>query len=175
MRTLVLIALSLFALSLPAAEGEEVYRYTDANGVVHYTDKPPAKNSQPANLPKLQTYRSGQPPKTFDFSDSPKAGAPKFSVAFDSPSPEQTYREAGASVDVAVSVMPGLVGGYGLLYTVDGQPYNEAPSFSTSVSISGLERGTHVIGVSLVDAKRQPQAQASVNVHIKPPTVKRGG
>lgn len=173
MRTTVFLLLSLLAVNLPAAESEEVYRYTDANGVVHYTDKPPAKDAKPVNLPKIQTYRSGQPPKTFDFSDTPKAGAPQFSVAFDSPSPEQTYREAGASVAIAVSVMPGLVGGYGLLYTVDGEPLNEAPSFSTSLSIPGLARGSHVLGVALVDAKRQTQAQASVTVHMKPPTVKR--
>jgi len=173
MRTTAFLLLSLLAANLPAAENDEVYRYTDANGVVHYTDKPPAKDAKPVNLPKIQTYRSGQPPKTFDLSDSQKSGVPKFSVAFDSPSPEQTYRDAGATVSIAVSIMPGLVGGYGLLYTVDGEPLNEAPSFTTSLSVPGLERGSHVIAVTLVDAKRQPQAQASVNIHMKPPTVKR--
>lgn len=169
-----LVSLVLLASASAAlAQSGKVYRYTDSAGVVHYTDSPPEKNAQPANLPKLHTYPSGQVPRNFDVSGSQRGAVPQFSIAFDSPSPEQTYREVGSTVNVAVSVMPGLVGGHGLLYTVDGQAINEAPSFSTSVSIPGLERGSHTIGVQLVDAKRQVQAQASVNVHLKPPTVKR--
>lgn len=173
MRSLATLLLVLIAANSFAAESDQVYRYTDAKGVVHYTDKPTTKDAKPVNLPKIQTFRAGKPPKEISFSDKPGGGATAFSIAFDSPSPEQTYRDAGGSIGVSVSVMPGLIGGYGLLYAVDGTPFNEAPSFSTSVSIPGLERGSHTITATLVDAKRQQQAQASVTVHIKPPTVKR--
>lgn len=166
--TTILMLLGLLAGSAHAQD--EVYRYTDNKGIVHYTDKQPSKDAKPVNLPKLQTYPSGHVPKTFD--PSTKAAAPKFTIAFDSPSPEETYRDAGATVNASVSIMPGLVGGFGLLYTVDGKPLNDAPSFTTSISVPGLERGSHVIGASLVDAKRQSLAQASVTIHIKPPTVK---
>lgn len=173
MRKILFIAISLIAASaLAENDKDKVYRYTDDKGVVHYTDKPPSKDAKPAQLPKIQTFKSGQPPKGISFSDAPAANVPQFSIAFDSPSPDQTYREFGVAVDVSVNIMPGLIGGYGLMYRVDGEPLNDAPSFSTTMSLPGLERGSHVISVSLVDAKRREQAAASVTVHMKPPTVK---
>lgn len=160
------------AMMVHATEDDTVYRHTDQQGVVIYSDKPLTQSSKPVNLPKLQTFSSNKPLKDFKFSE-PAAAAPQFSIAFDSPTPNQNYHVPNAAVDVSVSVMPGLIGGYGLMYTVDGKPLNDAPSFSTSVSIPSLERGSHTIGVSLVDATRKPQASASVTVHMKPPTVKR--
>jgi hypothetical protein len=164
--------LMLYAATATAADGDAVYRYTDSKGIVHYTDKPPEKNAKPVNLPKLQTIPARDVTKGLDPAKG-KTETTKFSLSFDSPTPEQTFREVGATVPVSVSVMPGLIGGYGLMYTVDGKPINDAPSFSTSIAIPGLERGSHVISVALVDAKRKPQATATVTVHMKPPMVRR--
>lgn len=175
MRAILFLLCACTAALASAADGDKVYRYTDDKGVVHYTDKAPSKEAKPTELPKLQTFKAGAPPKNISFSDGPAGGAPKFSLSFDSPSPEQTYRDPGASVEVAVSVMPGLIGGHGLIYSVDGTPINDAPSFSTTMSIPGLERGSHIVSVSLVDAKRREQARASVTVHMKPPIAKKGG
>jgi hypothetical protein len=172
MRNPLITALLMLAGAATAADGDKVYRYTDANGVVHYTDKPPEKNAKPVNLPRLQTIPRSDVSKSLGATGGGRE-VTQFTVAFDSPTPDQVFREPGAAVPVSVNVMPGLIGGYGLLYSVNGKPINEAPSFSTSVAVPGLERGSHVITVALVDAKRTPQAQASVTVHMKPPTVRR--
>ena len=62
MRALALMLALIFAL--PAAA--EVYRWVDENGVVHYTDKPPAPGAEPAKLPKLQKMPSGQLPQRIE-------------------------------------------------------------------------------------------------------------
>ncbi len=171
MRTFVIAVLLLFAGSSFAAEDQDkVYRYTDSQGVVHYTDKPPSKDAQPTKLPKIQTFKSTNPPKDFAYSDSSPAKT-KFSINIESPSPDQTYHEVAPVVNVSVSIMPGLVGGHGLIFYVDGVPKNDAPSFNTSLALSGLERGSHTIDVSLVDAKRAEQAHASVTVHLQQPSI----
>lgn len=168
MRTSLPLLLLLTALPslLMAAQ---VYRYTDAQGVVHYTDKPPSKDAAPTTLPPIQTFKSSAAAKEIQAIEK-KAAVKNFSLSIESPTPDQNYREPNPDVSVSVRVMPGLVGGHGLLYYVDGTLQNEAPSFSTQYTVQGLERGSHTIDVALVNAKREEQARSSVTVHVKQPS-----
>lgn len=176
MRNGLMTILSMFLLVF-AASGmaeDKVYRYTDANGVVHYTDKPPSKDAKPTKLPKLQTFGSAPPP-SFDLSTAkagPAPAAPEFSVAFDSPSPDQTYREPGSVVDVSVTVSPGLAEGFGILFYLDGVPLSDIPGPSTRFSVPGLERGSHSIEAAVVSPQGLEVARSSISVHMKPPTAK---
>lgn len=147
----------------------QVYRYTDDKGVVHYTDKPPSKDATPTSLPPIQTFKSTATPKEIQAIEK-KAVAKNFSLSIESPTPDQNYREPDPNVVVSVRVMPGLVGGHGLLYFVDGKLQNEAPSSSTQYTVGGLERGSHTIEVSLVNAAREEQARTAVTVHVKQPS-----
>src|SRR5690242_19267107 len=44
------------------APTNQVYKWVDEKGVIHYTDKPPTQNATPAKLPPLQTFREGTTP-----------------------------------------------------------------------------------------------------------------
>jgi len=46
------IVLSLFTAPL-TAQADNVYRWVDKDGLVHYTSKPPTKDAKPADLPPL--------------------------------------------------------------------------------------------------------------------------
>ena len=164
----------LLILLAGAAQATEVYRYTDENGVTHYTDKAPSKDAAPAKLPALQTMPSlsGKVNTSTSSASAPKVFVPDFSLSISSPTPEQTFRNPGEAVEVSVSVMPGLAAGYGLIYSVDGSAQNPDPTLSTSLSLPGLERGSHSIGVALVDAQGNEVASSSVTVHMKPPVAK---
>ncbi|HUP91754.1 MAG TPA: DUF4124 domain-containing protein [Solimonas sp.] len=172
MRALMLCLLLLAAL--PAAA--EVYRYTDEKGVIHYTDKPPSKDAKPAKLPPLQSIPGGMPasPPASAVASAPAATATatRFSVNITSPTPDETLRDPSSPVSIAVSVMPGLVGGYGLIYYVDGEPRNSSPVGDTSMSVSGLERGEHLLAVAIVDnAGREVARSPAVVVHLKQPSL----
>ncbi|HUS24559.1 MAG TPA: DUF4124 domain-containing protein [Candidatus Binatia bacterium] len=175
-----LLAASLAqAQTVPPAEPkappskDKVYKWTDAQGVIHYTDKPPTKDATPAKLPPLQSYDGRSvpvvPPST------PAARAPAAAdvarVQIVSPPADEVYRDPETVVPVAVVVTPGLEDGRLLRYYVDGTPRGKA-SAETSDSISGLERGSHDIAVALVDASGRELARSSVTVHLMPPTVK---
>lgn len=168
MRILFLTAL-LLALPVHA----EVYRWIDAQGVVHYTDKPPDKSAKPVHLPALQTYSPGA---TGDpFADQPKAApadhdAPPPAPSIVSPKSGATLRDAQRTVDVDVNAA--LRPGEALVYSLDGQKQNTTPTTATHYQLSGVERGTHHISVTIVDADGRPLATSSaVTLYMKPPTV----
>ncbi len=174
---IVMLLLCLFATALPAQAEDPVYRYKDANGVIHYTDKPPSKEAKPVTLPHLQTYKSQPPPKAKPATAAKSGPAPTppapvgFSVSIESPTPDQTLRDNSGEIGVSVSVMPGLVGGYGLVYALDGKAQGGAVQ-ETTYSIKGVTRGTHSVSVSLVGPDNKPVASNSVDVHVMPPMVK---
>lgn len=53
-RTLVLLALSCFMVGAYAAS-QQVYKWTDASGVVHFSDAPPPKDSKDVQLMKVSS------------------------------------------------------------------------------------------------------------------------
>ncbi len=182
MRKLLSIFVLLAVAATAAAQTEEpVYRYKDANGVIHYTDKPPNKEAKPATLPHLQTYQS-QPASAKAKAAATKAAAakpsapatgipvdPGFSVSIESPTPDQTIRDVNSDIAVSVSVMPGLVNGYGLVYALDGAVQNDTPTQDTAYSLKPAVRGTHTISVALVGPENKPVASSSVEIHVMPP------
>ncbi|MDM4771803.1 DUF4124 domain-containing protein [Solimonas sp. SE-A11] len=174
----------LIALVLPLPLAAQVYKYTDEKGVVHYTDKAPAKGAKPANLPPLHTYAPVSAPEGSEAGGStpagakPKAKAESAAVAGDfelrivSPVQNQTARDASGTLAVSVEVSPGIPDGYRLVYYVDGSPNGE-PTVSTSTTLSGVERGEHNLTVGLLDPEGKEVAQsAPVTVYLRQPTVK---
>lgn len=48
-----LVSLIYFVFYAPSLNATPIYRYTDKNGVVHYTSKKPSPNAKPAKLPPI--------------------------------------------------------------------------------------------------------------------------
>jgi hypothetical protein len=186
MRTLALVLAVVPALALaqqqsapppapakkPTTTQNQVYKWVDEQGVVHYTDKPPSDGAQPTKLPALQTYKGGTNPSLNKF-DKRGAGAtgagPLANLDIVTPSHDETFRER--TVPVAVMVTPQLKPGQKLVYLLDGVPVSE-PTTQTSFAMTEVERGTHTIGVSIVDEAGDERGSAPpVTVHVKPPQV----
>ena len=164
----------LLLTTLSASAEDKVYRYVAPNGAIHYTDKPPDKNAKPVELPPLQTFKSTRGTSSAPTSSSTDTPLPppQFSLAIDSPTPEQTYREVAPQITLSVSILPGLISGYGLVYAVDGVVQNEEPIGQTSYIVTGLDRGSHTLSATLVNSRGIEVASSSVTVHLKPPVVK---
>lgn len=174
MRTL--IAVLLLALASPAV-AEEVYKWVDENGVVHYTDHPPSKDAKPAKLPPLQTYKGGTTPDLNRYDKGPKDGkgaaAEAAQVQVVTPSQDETFRSAERTVPIAVLVTPALREGQRLIYVVDGKPVS-MPTTDTAHALTGVDRGSHSVVVTLVDEAGQELAQSRpVTFHMKPPIARK--
>jgi len=153
------------------ATKDQVYKWVDKDGVVHYSSQPPTDNAKPAKLPPLQTYKGGTVPKLEKFDKAPpKANTGYAQIQIVAPSHDETFRGGERVVPVGVLVTPALEPNQRLIYLLDGTPAS-APTTDTSFALTGVDRGTHTVTVSLVDATGNELASSnSVTFHVKPPT-----
>ena len=153
-----LLCFLLVLLWLPVSA--DVYRWTDDKGVVHYTDKPPAGNAKPVELPKLQTYKpsaaSTRAPAAAP-DDAAAAPVAASNIAIVTPQPEETIRDSEGKVSVVVNAT--VETGQGLVYYLDGKAQNE-PTPSTGYLMLGVERGEHQISAALVASDGRELARA---------------
>jgi hypothetical protein len=168
MRALLILLSVCFVLPAMA----DVYRWTDKDGVIHYTDKPPEPGAKPVDLPQLQTFKPDALPSLHAGPDAPPAAKTvKVSISISTPAAEETIRDGEGKVPVSVTAVP--ESGQGIIYTLDGAAQNKQPTPSSAYLLTGVERGEHSIGASLVDASGKTLATAApVTIYMMPPTVK---
>lgn len=157
MRASLILLLSAVACGAMAAE-QPLYRYLDPDGSVHYSDKPPSKNARPFNVTRSYSTQLLKLPS-----------APRFAVHFDTPTPGQTYR-GNAPIDVAMSVMPGLISSFRLLLKLDGETVVGQPLRETRTSLPNPGAGTHTLVAVLLNAKGQELTRSMpLKINIKEP------
>lgn len=152
-----IVAAVLSASAVAAAAEDAVYRYVDADGVVHYTDRAPDRHAKPLHLGPISGATS-KPPKTF-YSPEALRQAARFSVRIESPTPGQRWGAGAQPLVLAASVMPALVSGFRLVYQVDGKSVSDAPVDTLSVTAT-LAPGEHELVVVLLDARGQEVARS---------------
>ena len=174
-----LLGLALAVLTCTAGAAD-VYRHVDENGVTIYSDKPPTKGAKPIVLPPIQVVGpvGGQPTAGSSSGDAAAAAQPDLtggaplSVSIMSPSPDETFRGDDRQLPVSIRMNQPLPEGYGLLYMIDGTAQNAAPTRALNYTLTGVERGEHMVTVATVNASGKEVARtAPVIVHMKPPTV----
>ena len=187
---LLLLVLPAFVLAQDAAEPQvsapkkatkdQVYKWVDKDGVVHYSSQPPTDGAKPAKLPPLQTFKGGTTPNLNKFAKPGPAGAAApaggpVMVEIVTPSREETFRGGERVVPVAVVVTPQIGAGQRLIYLLDGTPASP-PTTDTSYALTGVERGQHTVSVTLVGEGGEEIASSNgVTFYMQPPTVDKKG
>ncbi|WP_417357498.1 DUF4124 domain-containing protein [Gallaecimonas pentaromativorans] len=153
-----LLILLLAASTAMAAESGKIYTWTDAQGVVHYSDKPHpgAKEtnvalSQQYDMPKADPNILKQAPKA--------AEQTRWSITILSPADEATLRENDGEMSVSVQTQPAMLPGQRVQLFMDGKPLGAARTVSSFV-IRDVERGEHSIKVQLIDRSNQIIAES---------------
>jgi hypothetical protein len=157
-----------------AGHAAVVYKWTDAAGVVHYSDQPEpgAEKVQTATgaakaaaAPALSNPDPADP-------DAEKAtlvlGYAQFAVA--SPTPEQVFfGDEPISVNLAVS--PALKQNHTLVWNLNGKELQEHAN-SSLFSLSSLERGTYVIAATVSDPETgQSRSTDNVTFYVRQPSL----
>jgi uncharacterized protein DUF4124 len=140
MRTL---AFTLMLLGCTLALAQAVYKWTDENGVVHYSDQPHA-NAEKIRVPTAQTYKAQPAAAAATASGEPAAAS------------AQTYRgcaivqpgagEQFANIDsltIVVQTDPPLRPGDRVYVTLDGQGINNGAPTGAQFNLSPVDRGQH--------------------------------
>lgn len=146
-------------------ESSKVYKYTDKNGVVHFTDKPvegaeevvikplPQLNDKPVSMPKVLVPNNSKR----------KANEPDYeNLHFVQPTNDGVIRNNAGTITLTASVTPTLKKGHSLRFFVDGKPLN---ADGMSASLQGASYGEHQASFVIVDAKGK-QIQSSETIQF---------
>lgn len=159
MRPALLLALLIAAASASA----EVYRWVDADGRVHFSDRP-VDGAQQIALKKAREMQA-QP-------ETPRpTGDPGPYSAFEVVAPEAnaTLYDADGKAQVSLLIDPALQQGHRLQVVVNGQPLPGEVK-GTQMQMQGLPFGSHRLSAEIIDGFGVPVAYTPpVDFHLRKP------
>jgi hypothetical protein len=175
---LVCIAFSLVMTANPLSA--QVYKTTDADGNVTYTDRPPEDGAEPIKLAPISVIEAPA------YETKPKAGEEKGEAANElslkdmrrnykdfaivAPQPEQSLWQPEKAITVAWNVRYQLQPGMKVTVIVNGRPFTTTTE--RMVPIGELDRGEHVVSAELKDVKNRKIATAkSVTFYVQRPNI----
>jgi hypothetical protein len=162
----------LTAVTTLACIATTVYRWTDANGVVHFSDQP-VPGAEKVAIGPTKLYGTPNPP-TKQQKSAPEA--PKkaqllhlgyTSLAVTSPTAEQTFFDE--PVPVALSLSPELREGHTLTWFLNDAPLEQSAGTFT---INYLDRGSYSIHATITDNGTQESASTPpVTFYMRQPSL----
>lgn len=160
--------LILFAclLSQTVFGGEKVYKKINPDGSVEFTDVPTG-NSEEIKVKEPTTYHA---PKINLPREKPKASKSALvysDIRIITPTQDQTYTDNTGNVTVQVSLTPGLntLSKHRVRYQLGDETRT---STSLSETFANVERGSHQLQVTVVDAEGEAISPvATTTFHVK--------
>jgi hypothetical protein len=143
------LALSLLAaLSVQAAV---IYRWVDADGVVHYSDQQtPGAERIITSAPNTSPAGARAPANAPQSPRKPSNGAVNYSeITITSPQADQTFF-GGDPIGVHLNLNPALQAGHSIAWHLNGKQLDEQRD-SLSFAISQLDRGTYSLMATITD------------------------
>jgi hypothetical protein len=175
MRKLVALLSMLTAVSAVAAD---MWRWRDADGVMHYSDRP-VPGAERMNMQAPQSTgdaASAQNPNPgATTTPRPEAAAPPpvryTRCEIQRPARDEVFN-AVDTVTVSVALEPALLEGYRMQMFVNGAEYTDWPAGATTYSLQNLFRGSYSLSARVVG----PDGKAAclgppVTFHIRQPTI----
>jgi hypothetical protein len=146
----------LSAFSATAVLAAPAWRWVDASGQVHYSDRPVPGATQ-VELAGAQTFGNGprrqtQTPSSASTAASPGTNSATAYRSFNivSPSQQQTLWGTGSVLNVQVELQPALQPNHRIDVLLDGERRN-LNAASTQLSVPDVFRGQHTVQAVIVD------------------------
>ena len=140
----------LSALCGTTASSAPAWTWVDANGTVHFSDKP-EPGARQVELVGAQGFGSPAPLRTAPRAPTPTdAAAPYQAVDIVSPADQETLWNIATVLNVQVRFQPALQPGHRFDLLFDGQRRN-VNSTATRVALQDVFRGTHTLQVVVID------------------------
>jgi hypothetical protein len=168
----------LAALATFAGQAAVIYKWTDSDGVVHYSDQPvpgaekivtagtsSPQAARPANANAFATPINLAAPKK-----QANAGLGYTQMSITSPTPEQAFF-GDEAVGVQLSLDPALRAGQAITWHLNGKELGDQGATATQITLPRLDRGTYVIAATITDSQSgQSQSSDSVTFYIRQPS-----
>jgi hypothetical protein len=146
---------SLIMLTIISVAYAQVYKWTDSQGLVHFSDTP-HDGAEKIKIPDAQTFSPPTIPKVKlpDEDDQGKHTAKDHTykkVAITQPLNEATIRNNDGYLVVTVELDPRLAEGDKVQLLFDGSPLGD-PQTNLVFQLNGIYRGAHTITVEVLDS-----------------------
>ena len=165
----------LWALCTVATAATPVYKITDDNGNVVFTDQPPAVNAESAKQHTIRPLNTAEPLaiKPGEPSPAPAAVNIPFETRIEQPADGSTIPMGPGNFSVSVLISPPLTDAEHLQLEMDGAPYG-APQRQQQWSLSNIYRGEHQLRVyRLHSSQAQVDVSDTSTVFVLRPSVAR--
>ncbi|MGE0114415.1 MAG: DUF4124 domain-containing protein [Steroidobacteraceae bacterium] len=165
----------LFLLITMPVLAASVWKWRDADGVVHYSDQP-VPGAEQVNIQSSTTYTPVPvaSPGTGTPQPPPTPVASYTNVEIWKPGAEETIPNTGGVVSVGVRVEPALAKDHHLALYMDGRLVPGFPAQGMEYDISEVERGAHTLVLVVLDARgKQVITSAPVEFYVRQPSVLR--
>jgi hypothetical protein len=156
-----------------AAQATVVYKWTDADGVIHFSDQP-VPGAQKISTGATNTATSGSPGGTAEASaaDAEKKTGPldyaEFSIT--SPTPGQTFFN-DQPINANLALSPSLKVGQTVTWHLNGAEIDAQGPAATAIALPRLDRGTYAIAATVTDpATGQSRSSDSVTFYVQQPS-----
>lgn len=169
----------LLLLAVPLGAGAaEIWRWTDANGVVHYSDQPrPGAERVTVNVSRPSGVTEQPAPPDSEMPAAAAAPPPRVApLAYttcivSSPANDEVFQGV-QDINVSLAIEPELQPGHRIQVTVNGVQRVDWPTTSTSHTLAEVFRGSHTVQVRILDAGgRVLCAGPGVTFHLRQQSV----
>ncbi len=166
------IALILAGMMLSlAAAPQEIYRWVDKDGVVHYADQPGSPDAERVQIARSNEYEA-TPSESGDVAthDQSPAPPPYAYLIITQPTQDQVFFGADVSITVTAALGGTLQPDHTLAIFLDG---NSVPTDGGgSALLPNMERGTHLLRASVLDQNGAPLISTKeIAFHVRQPSI----
>jgi len=165
----------LGCLAAFAGQAAVIYKWTDSDGVVHYSDQPVpgavkiyTTSSSTTGAPA--SGRSNADPQAPGAKKpaEPRMGFTQFSIT--SPQPDQSFF-GDEIVGVNLALDPALKEDQIITWHLNGKQLDDQPPNATRLTLPRLDRGAYVIAATITDQQTGDSLTTdSVNFYVRQPT-----
>jgi hypothetical protein len=164
----------VLALAASAGQAAVVYKWTDADGVIHFSDQP-APGAEKIHTSAGSLNGAVAPPHSN--LDAPPAGAQKEATALGysefaiaSPAASQTYF-GDEPINASVTMEPSIQSNHTLTWHLNGKDLEDQSPNATTIKLPHLDRGTYVLAATVTDPQSgQSRSTESVTFYVRQPS-----
>lgn len=151
------------------AQAEEVWRWVDENGVVHYQDRP-RPGAEKVELKGPQTFTAPAVPQRQaepEPAPEPEPGPRYTGFRIVAPAQGETLWNIGGQLPVQLNIQPGLQSSHRLQLYLDGEPREDVPR-ATQFVLSEVWRGEHQLRAAILDGQgREVASTETVTFYVQ--------
>jgi hypothetical protein len=163
----------LASLAAFAGQAAVVYKWTDAEGVVHYSDQPIPGAEKIFTATSPGAAAPARPNADPQNAGAKKTASPALSYnqfAITSPSPDQTFF-GDELIGVHLDLDPSLKANQAITWHLNGRQLDDQGPSTTQFALPHLDRGTYVIAATITDQQTgESLSTDSVSFFVRQPS-----